>query len=340
MRKEQQQQLVVLGLDITAWGARNQFIFCFTGLFVCFLLYGIAQEQIMSTWKQQGLHLGWFLTAFQCAFYSASTWMFTSSATAPQGKRRNSLRAFILIGTLSMTTIGLSNTAIEYVSYPVQVAFKSSKPIPVMFAGIFILNKSYSAVEYVAVFCLCFGLYLFTVAENESSTVSSSSFELPQPSIGVAMLCCALVVDGVIGNVQQRTFENVSPAEMIMKTKGVAAIEAFVICALQGQVQVAFAFFMEHPEAMTAVLAYCLCGVVGESFVMSLIKRFGALSAVISTSVRKAFTMVISFFLFARPWTSTYIFASMLVWAGVALHIGGDYYLSKWRTGESKKLEV
>ncbi|KAH9261276.1 hypothetical protein BASA81_000980 [Batrachochytrium salamandrivorans] len=338
MRKPQPQELVVLGLNITQWTARRQFMFCFGGLFVCFLLYGIAQEQIMSTWKQHGLHLGWFLTMLQCAFYSGSTWLVSSSSGSrhkPDEKVKKSMWAFMLIGTLSMSTIGLSNTAIEYVSYPVQVAFKSSKPIPVMLAGIFILHKSYSWVEYVAVFCLCFGLYLFTAAEMSAT---SPSFELPQPSLGVGMLCCALVVDGIIGNVQQKTFDNVSPAEMIMKTKGVAAVEALVICLLQDQLATACRFFYHYPEHLPVVLAYCVCGVVGESFVMSLIKRFGALSAVISTSVRKAFTMVLSFFLFSRPWTPLYVWATLLVWIGVGLHIGGDYYLAKLKS--NSKLEV
>lgn len=329
MRKPHTQELVVLGLDITQWSAKRQFAFCFGGLFVCFLLYGIAQEQIMSTWKQHGLHLGWFLTMLQCAFYSGSTWLVSSSPSASKHKPdKKSVWAFVLIGTLSMSTIGLSNTAIEYVSYPVQVAFKSSKPIPVMLAGILILHKSYSWVEYLAVGCLCLGLYLFTAAEM-SAAAAPASFELPQPSLGVAMLCCALVVDGVIGNVQQKTFDNVSPAEMIMKTKGVAAVEALAICLYQNQLTTACHFFYHQPQHLPVVLAYCVCGVVGESFVMSLIKRFGALSAVISTSVRKAFTMVLSFFLFARPWTPLYVWATLLVWVGVGLHIGGDYYLAK-----------
>lgn len=295
----------------------------------------------MLTWKKADVHLGWFLTMAQCGFYSV--FMYLASRLGRRRKKDHiedadekllktevaaPITSFALIGAMSMATIGLSNTAIEYVSYPTQVAFKSSKPIPVMLAGILILGKSYTWLEYVATVCLCLGLVLFTTGDMEMTSMEKVSF---QPSVGVLLLCVALVVDGVIGNVQQKTFatHHVSPAEMIMKTKGFAALLALGVCMMDGQLYVAFDFSRRYPESLIPVLAYSICGVIGESFVMAIIKRFGALAAVITTSVRKAFTMIISFFIFARPWTRTYLFAALLVWTGVALHIWGDHLLRK-----------
>ena len=50
-----------------------------------------------------------------------------------------------------------------------------------------------------------------------------SNIELPL--IGVIMICSALAVDGVIGNVQQNSFAklNCTVSEMVCRTKGVAA---------------------------------------------------------------------------------------------------------------------
>jgi len=205
-----------------------------------------------------------------------------------------------------------------------------------MLVGICILGKSYSWMEYVATFCLCTGLILFTSADLELSDMQNISL---QPSVGVCLLCIALIVDGIIGNVQQKTFAShaVSPAEMIMKSKGFAALLAFFVCFFDGQLIVAAEFSSRFPESLIPVFAYSVFGVIGESFVMAIIKRFGALAAVITTSVRKAFTMVISFFLFSRPWTSTYLVAAILVWLGVALHIWGDHLIRKKKT---EKIEI
>jgi adenosine 3'-phospho 5'-phosphosulfate transporter B3 len=339
MRKPtSRESLVVLGLDITDWPVQSQFIFCAMGVFVCYLLYAIAQEHIMLTWKQAGVHLGWFLTMVQCGFYSICTYIGRELNRAKEDnhilhgehKRTAPLAAFALIGAMSVSTIGLSNTAIEYVSYPTQVAFKSSKPIPVMLAGVLILNKRYSWSQYFATIALCLGLILFTTGDMEMMhRVKDLSF---QPSIGVFLLCIALIVDGVVGNIQQKTFaqyDNVSASEMIMKTKGVAALLALLICLFDGQLGVAFEFTARFPRSLWSVLAYSICGVFGEGFVMAIIKRFGALAAVITTSVRKAFTMVLSFLLFSRPFTSTYVLATGLVWLGVALHIYGDHTKKK-----------
>ena len=57
---------------------------------------------------------------------------------------------------------------------------------------------------------------------------------------------------------------------------------------------------------------------------MAMIKRFGALAAVITTSVRKALTMILSFIIFHRVFTLKYFLASIMVWSGVALHIWAD----------------
>lgn len=233
-------------------------------------------------------------------------------------------KSFALIGAMSMMTIGLSNTAIEYVSYPTQVAFKSAKPIPVLIGSVIILNKKFDWLEIWSTVCLVVGLMLFTTAD------SLSRVDLT-PSVGVALLLVALTVDGVIGNVQQRTFGkyNVAPTEMIMKTKGFASILALMVCILQGQLGVAIEFTTKHPESITPVLIYCVSGVIGEVFVMMIIKRFGALAAVIVTSVRKGLTMSLSFFLFSRPWTNTYALAAFMLWTGVATHVYAENRLKK-----------
>jgi hypothetical protein len=52
--------------------------------------------------------------------------------------------------------------------------------------------------------------------------------------------------------------------------------------------------------------AFAVVGCIGENFVMTLLKRFGALIAVITTSSRKFLTMVASFVLFPKPFTLAY----------------------------------
>ena len=51
-----------------------------------------------------------------------------------------------------------------------------------------------------------------------------------------------------------------------------------------------------------------------------LIKETDALTAQIVTGLRKALTVILSFMLFAKPFTINYIFGGILVFMGIYLH--------------------
>ena len=98
----------------------------------------MIQEELFLSWKSQGdLSLGWFLTFFQCAIYSAFNFVLWDRSkevkTLLSTKERT--RLYIVIGTLSLLTIGLSNSAVELLNYPTQVVFKTCKPVSVMVLG-------------------------------------------------------------------------------------------------------------------------------------------------------------------------------------------------------------
>jgi len=222
---------------------------------------------------------------------------------------------FAAIGALSLMTIGLSNTALSYLSYPTQVIFKMQKPVSVMLVGVVVLRKSHTRNEYVAVALLTAGLIVFSLTNK---ALDESTFN----AFGIACIVSALAVDGVVGNVQQGLFqkyEKVSASLMICLTKGFAGLAATALCALNGQIAVAW-------RTVTAtdlkwMFLYAALGAIGEQFVMRTIKRFGALPAVIVTSLRKFITVGLSFVVFPKPFAWSYVVGALLVFAGVGLNV-------------------
>ena len=89
------------------------------------------------------MHLGWFMTCVQFMVYVVVTFCQTSLTKhsdqrvhkATGSRKHPPLRCYATIGTLSVISMGLSNTACEYLTYPTQVMFKCSKLIPVMLVG-------------------------------------------------------------------------------------------------------------------------------------------------------------------------------------------------------------
>uniref|UniRef100_UPI00398EE638 adenosine 3'-phospho 5'-phosphosulfate transporter 2 isoform X2 n=1 Tax=Pristiophorus japonicus TaxID=55135 RepID=UPI00398EE638 len=274
-------ELRVIGFNLTDFSRTAQFLICVAGVFIFYLVYGYLQELIFSL---EGFKpYGWYLTLVQFAFYS----MFglVELQLTQDKRRRIPWKTYMLIAFLTVGTMGLSNTSLGYLNYPTQVIFKCCKLIPVMIGGIFIQGKRYNIIDVSAALCMSFGLIWFTLAD---STVTPNF-----NATGIALITMALCADAAIGNVQEKAMKlhNGSNSEMhLMQTYGYA--------------------FM-----------FSLTGYFGISFVLALIKLFGALVAVTVTTGRKAMSIGLSFLFFSKPFTFHYIWAGLLVLLGIFLNI-------------------
>ncbi|XP_063115925.1 adenosine 3'-phospho 5'-phosphosulfate transporter 2 isoform X2 [Cavia porcellus] len=273
--------IVVLGINLSKFNKLTQFFICVAGVFVFYLIYGYLQELIFS---MEGFKpYGWYLTLMQFAFYSI--FGLIEFQLTQDKRRRIPGKTYMIIAFLTVGTMGLSNTSLGYLNYPTQVIFKCCKLIPVMVGGVFIQGKRYNMVDVSAALCMSLGLIWFTLAD---STVVPN-FNLT----GVMLISLALCADAVIGNVQEKAMKlhNASNSEMNpIRTYG-------------------YAFF------------FSLTGYFGISFVLALIKIFGALLAVTVTTGRKAMTIVLSFIFFAKPFTFQYVWSGLLVVLGIFLNV-------------------
>ncbi|KAF3836059.1 hypothetical protein F7725_028617 [Dissostichus mawsoni] len=143
-------------------------------------------------------------------------------------------------------------------------------------------SKRYNVADVSAALCMSLGLIWFTLADSKWP-----------PLQRVLLISLALCADAAIGNVQEKAMKlhNGSNSEMHpVKTYGYAFL-------------------------------FSLTGYFGISFVLALIKLFGALVAVTVTTGRKAMTVVLSFMFFAKPFTFQYIWAGLLVLFGIFLNV-------------------
>uniref|UniRef100_A0A8D0GPA1 Adenosine 3'-phospho 5'-phosphosulfate transporter 2 n=1 Tax=Sphenodon punctatus TaxID=8508 RepID=A0A8D0GPA1_SPHPU len=273
--------IVVVGINLSKFNKPTQFFVCVGGVFLFYLIYGYLQELIFSV---EGFKpFGWYLTLVQFGFYSI--FGLIELQLVQDKRRRIPGKTYMMIAFLTVGTMGLSNTSLGYLNYPTQVIFKCCKLIPVMIGGVFIQGKRYNIADVSAAICMSFGLIWFTLADR---TVVPN-FNLT----GVVLISLALCADAVIGNVQEKAMKlhNGSNSEMHpVQTYG-------------------YAFF------------FSLTGYFGISFVLALIKIFGALLAVTVTTGRKAMTIVLSFLFFTKPFTFQYVWSGLLVVLGIFLNI-------------------
>jgi len=223
--------------------------------------------------------------------------------------------AFGVVGLLSVATIALSNVACEYLNYPTQAIFKCCKLLPVMIMGMCYFRKTYTLLEYLAIVLLTAGLIIFSAGNSMAET----KFD----PIGVVIICLALVADALIGNVQEYVLKTyrASTSELMFYTKLFGLGFLLVTLVATGELLPGMRFMWANRHVYFFFLAFSIAGCVGEFFVLILVQRFGALIAVVTTSIRKVFSVFLSFLVFPKPFTWAYGVGMLLVFSGVGLEI-------------------
>eukprot|EP00054_Salpingoeca_dolichothecata_P010431 m.58287 g.58287 ORF g.58287 m.58287 type:complete len:319 (-) comp18990_c0_seq1:154-1110(-) len=291
-------------------GSVKQFLALCSGVFFFYLAYGYLQELIFLGGMKP---FGWFITLVQFGFYLVFSKMTLLAQRTPRSGIPISAYAFLAL--LTVATMGLSNCSLLYVNYPTHVIFKSCKLVPVMFGSILIQKKVYSAVDWGATLFLSAGVLIFTLSDVNTSARFSW--------IGVAFLCTALAADAAIGNYQEKAMKqhHGSNAEMVFFSYGIGFCYIFAFCLLTGELFTAIQFVYERPRNLAYIFAFATTGFLGISFVLSLVKTFGALTAVTVTNCRKVATMILSFAIFPKPFSSGHIIGGFLVLAGIGLNV-------------------
>ncbi|KAJ6664478.1 hypothetical protein lerEdw1_007135 [Lerista edwardsae] len=325
--------VIVLGINLSKFNKPTQFFICVSGVFLFYLIYGYLQELIFSV---EGFKpFGWYLTLVQFGFYSV--FGLIELQLIQDKRRRIPGKTYMIIAFLTVGTMGLSNTSLGYLNYPTQVIFKCCKLIPVMIGGVFIQGKRYNIADVSAAICMSLGLIWFTLAD---STITPN-FNLT----GVVLISLALCADAVIGNVQEKAMKlhNGSNSEMVNPLFWLVILLigtcGVVVCSVLYSYSIGFLYILlglTCTSGLTPAVTFCskhpvqtygyaflfsLTGYFGISFVLALIKIFGALLAVTVTTGRKAMTIVLSFLFFAKPFSFQYVWSGLLVVLGIFLNV-------------------
>jgi adenosine 3'-phospho 5'-phosphosulfate transporter B3 len=303
--------VAVCGISLGYFSRSTQFIVCSLFIFLFFILYGYMQEWIFGygDFKQ----FGWHLTLMQFFYYSIFGFIELQFKT--DSERRIPLKTYILLAFLTVSTIGCSNVSLGFLNYPTQVIFKCCKLIPVMFGGIFIQNKRYTFLDFVAILLMTLGLIFFTIADQKVSPNFNPT--------GILLICLALCADAVIGNVQERTMKSyaASNCEVVLYSYSIGFVYILVGELASGQFYPAHDYFYHHPKIYIMSFIFSIFGYFGVLFVLSMVKSFGALLAVTVTTFRKALSIIMSFLLFTKPFTMQYVWSGLLVLFGITINI-------------------
>mmetsp|Transcript_42265 Transcript_42265/g.112854 ORF Transcript_42265/g.112854 Transcript_42265/m.112854 type:complete len:294 (+) Transcript_42265:169-1050(+) len=232
----------------------------------------------------------------------------------------------VSLAVLQASMQGLSNLSIKYLNYPAKVLFKSSRVIPTMLFGVVFYGKRYKLSEYGVMGVLVLGLVIFMGAD----ATTSPDFD----PIGVVLILASLMVDACIINLQEYMFNHFQSdeEEMIFMSYAGGSLVLLLICMATGEMSEGLAFIDQHGASRIniVIFIYAACGFCGVSCVAALTKRFGALTAALTTTARKAITILLSFLIFPKP----FVFGHA---CGAVLFISGLLARSRQRGGGERR---
>jgi adenosine 3'-phospho 5'-phosphosulfate transporter B3 len=242
--------------------------------------------------------------------------------------RKGAWRDYFVLAALTSSGMYATNAALRYLNYTTRIVAKSSKVIPTMIIGTVLQGRRYGANEYVAASMLVVGIALFTMGDVDARP----SFD-PR---GVALIVAALFLDSFAANFEERRLFDVpdpsSHAEVVFHANAVGA--AFTVCAMAvtGELSQALQSLGigsssedasttgSFAAALPATLMSAAFGYVSVSFILLLIRHFGASNAEIVKSTRKLVSIAASLLLYPKPMGWKYA-------GGTASTVCGLYYL-------------
>jgi len=229
--------------------------------------------------------------------------------------RVGALVQYLKLSVLTLAGMHFTNWSLKYLNYPTRVLFKSSKLIPTMVAGTIMQGRRYSALEYLAALGLIVGIILFTMGD----AVMMPSFDVT----GVGLILIGVAADAATSNYEEAVFfRSASPASQaeVMTFASLFGCGWALLLDLlfSDELKPAIKHTMHHPTVLPMLVGSSVCGYVSVSFVLLLIKLYGATVTEMVKSMRKVITVVLSFALYPKPISFMYYLGGGAVLSSLA----------------------
>eukprot|EP01064_Diplonema_japonicum_P032076 TRINITY_DN5956_c0_g1_i2.p1 TRINITY_DN5956_c0_g1~~TRINITY_DN5956_c0_g1_i2.p1 ORF type:complete len:748 (+),score=112.42 TRINITY_DN5956_c0_g1_i2:1120-3363(+) len=236
-------------------------------------------------------------------------------------ERRCPLAVYFLLAVL-VTTGGIcTHKASKLLDYTTQVVFKSSKLPWLMVWRVLLLpwKRRPSAAEWLCAGTLSCGLAVFVTAGAGQKQDLGMNYWAGLLSILIALGCDATVYtleEGVIFSKYKA-----DKHELIMYLSGLTVPVSFLALLQSGSLSTSWIFLQREWRFPTLVLAYAACTYIGTKYIVQIVQEFDSTMAVLTTSVRKVFTVIFSYAFFPKTFTLLHLVGLIMVFVSTYGHI-------------------
>ena len=221
--------------------------------------------------------------------------------------------------------------ALKYITFPLMILTKSSKPVPVMLIGVTLYRRTFKWYQYVSVLLICGGISLYSAYGSKDSKKieecmnpgsSENSFliaamaylqQIFEPTlsklvIGISLVLINLTLDGFTNNEQDKLFDAYKGE--IHNVQMVAYVNIWqtiiILCLLGSQylyyssfnhetnseIYLAIDMLSKCPELRSDIFRFCVCAGFGQFLIFGVMENYGSLVWITISITRKLFTIL------------------------------------------------
>lgn len=300
--------------------------------FFCLLI--IVAHTVVS-WFEEALfkRMQWngaaFMIMYMCGMYSlmhaiAAPFVFKEHPKLMhllQEARKKNLHTHMIMLCLAYAgSNSISKMALGFVSVPTQIVFKSCKLVAVMMGSSCILGKSYSWFEFGVAGGLVGGMICFAGGDffhpGEEGALNVKTV------IGVSILLCALCCDSVLGNLQEKVQKGGMCEEtQLMYVQSIfGSIFLLILTGATGELEAGIRQCMDNINILWYLSAWSALNMFGIVLMLKVAGEFSAVVAVLTSSIRKLMSLVVSYLFFPKPLTYVHALGMGFVFGAIFMH--------------------
>ncbi|XP_017010759.2 adenosine 3'-phospho 5'-phosphosulfate transporter 1 [Drosophila takahashii] len=300
-----------------------QLLWCFGGLMISYLTWGVLQEKIMT---QHYLNFAGESAKFkdsQFLVFSNRLLAFLVALAYLQWqpspvRHRAPLYKYSYASFSNIMSAWFQYEALKFVNFPTQVLAKSCKIIPVMLMGKLMSKAKYESYEYVTALLISLGMIFFMSGSSDSSKASGVT-----TLTGIFLLSMYMVFDSFTANWQGSLFKSygMTPLQMMCGVNLFSSVFTGASLSMQGGFMDSLAFATEHPKFVFDMVVLSVCSAVGQLFIYHTIDVFGPVVFTIIMTLRQAVAIMLSCFIYQHSISVLGIFGVLIVFVAIFLRV-------------------
>ena len=226
--------------------------------------------------------------------------------------------SYVILTILFYLATGLATLSVTFVSYPTKIIFKSIKLVPTMIISSVMTVKIYYLKDYVSALLLTFGAICYSYSNSNNNT---TNIENNKQFIGIIMLLLSVICDSIVPNLQKylMTDTSVTPEDIMLNTNIIGFISLFIIMFLKNDFLNNNLIINFSLKLFFHLLFVGLCLGMAVNCYTNIIKRSGAVIAVIISTLRKIITIILSYIIFPKIILLQHIIGAISVIIGMII---------------------